>query len=390
MRKTLAIFLLAGATALAASNLAAQTVCPGYSIVINTPEDALTLAYNGAENPQDQVAALDKFMAANPDSKFAPCAHEYYTMAYLKLNNYDKVIEHGEKAIALGQRDVMSSLNVAKAYVASGKIGDAGLDAIVGAAEAMRAEGTPSRSSTLSDEDWKKELDAATAQANDWRAYMEYAFFQLIPREPDATKRLPWLDKFAVAYPDSAKFGQLHFQYFLAYKMSNQPDKAVEAGEKAVAADPNNLLAANLLAYDMAFVNKNPDRADQLARKALELVAAMKKPESVTDEQFKADQNNQSGMARLTLGYAAYVRAEKTKKVASAIDELKAAADLLPGSPTLQAQALYLLGSAYEFQYPPSHKLAIDALTRGAAIPGPFQAASQKLLADVKRAAGVK
>jgi tetratricopeptide (TPR) repeat protein len=244
----------------------------------------------------------------------------------------------------------------------------------------------------LSDEEWKKELDAATAQANDWRAYMLYAFFQLIPREPDAAKRLPWLDKFAAAYPDSAKSGQLHFQYFLAYKMSNQPAKAIEAGEKAVAADPNNLLAANLLAYDMAFVNKNPDRADQLARKALELVAAMKKPEGVTDEQFKADQNNQSGMAKLTMGYAAFAKASaaNSRKIGPAIDDLRAAADLLPGNPTLQAQALYLLGSAYEFQYPPSHKLAMDALTRAAAIPGPFQAASQKTLSDVKRAAGVK
>ncbi|MBI4166632.1 MAG: hypothetical protein HY508_12945 [Acidobacteria bacterium] len=392
MRKTLAIFLLAEAIPFAASHLAAQTVCPGYSIVINTPEDGLTLAYNGAENPQEQVAALDKFMEANPDSKFAPCAHEYYTMAYLKLNNYDKVIEHGEKAIALGQRDVMTSLNVAKAGVASGKLSDAALDAIVGAAEAIKAESNPGRSPTLSEEDWKKELDAATAQANDWRAYMAYAFFQLIPREPDGTKRLPWLDKFAAAYPDSAKSGQLDFQYFLAYKLSNQPAKAIESGEKAVAADPNNLLAANLLAYDMAFVNNNPDRAEQLARKALELATAMKKPESVTDDQFKADQNNQSGMAKLTMGYAAFAKASaaNSRKIGPAIDDLKAAADLLPGNPTLQAQALYLLGSAYEFQYPPSHKLAMDALTRAAAIPGPFQAASQKLLADVKKAAGVK
>lgn len=390
MRKLQAISLVAGAILLMGPRLAAQTVCPGYAIVINTPEDELTLAYNGAEGPQDQVAALDKFMAAHADSKFVPCAHEYYTMAYLKLNNYDKVIEHGEKAIALGQRDVMTSLNVAKAYVASGKVSDAGFDAVVGGAEVIEAEGTPSRSSTISEEEWKAELDAATAQANDWRAYMEYAFFQLIQREPDGNKRVQWLDKFAATYPDTPHVGQLHIQYLVAYKMTNQPDKAIEAGEKAVAADPNNVGVANQLAYDHAFVKRNADRADQLARKALEISAAMKKPEGVTDEQFKSEQNNQSGMARLTLGFAAFLRAEKTRKVAPAIDELKAAADLLSGNPPLQAEALYWLGSVYEFQYPPSHKLAIDALTRGAAIPGPFQAASQKLLADVKKAAGVK
>jgi len=390
MRKALLTVLLMGTMLAISPRLPAQAVCPGYSIVINTPEDELTLAYNGAEGPQDQVAALDKFMQAHADSKFAPCAHEYYTMSYLKLNEYDKVIEHGEKAVALGHRDVMTSLNVAKAYVASGKVGEGAFDAIVGAAEVIRTEGTPSRSSTLSEEDWQKELEAATAQANDWRAYMEYAFFQLIPREPDASKRIAWLDKFAEAYPDSPHPGQLHFQYFLAYKMTNQADKAIEAGEKAVAADANNVAAANLLAYDYAFVKRDADRATELAEKAFELSAAMKKPEGIADDQFQTDKNNQSGMARLTRGFSAYVKAEKTRKVGPAIDDLKAAADLLGGNPVLQAQALYLLGNAYEFQYPPNHKLAIDALTKASGIASPWQADSQNLLVNVKKAAGVR
>ncbi len=392
MRKALVSVHLAGVMLAMGSQLWAQTVCPGYAIIINTPEDELTLAYNGAEGPQDQIAALDKFMQAQAESKFAPCAHEYYTMAYLKLNNYDKVIEHGEKAFSLGHRDVMTSLNVAKAYVASGKVGDGGFDAIANAAEVIRTEGTPSRSSTISEEEWQKELEAAKAQANDWRAYMEYAFFQLIQREPDGNKRVQWLDKFAAAYSESSHASQLNFQYFLAYKMANQADKAIEYGEKTVAADPENVAATNLLAYDHAFAKQNADRATELAQKALALAAAMKKPEAMTDEQFKADQNNQSGMARLTMGYAAYAKASaaNSRKVGPAIEDLKIAADLLPGNPMLQAQAFYLLGSAYEYQYPPSHKQAIDALTRGVAIAGPFQAASQKLLADVKKAAGVK
>jgi len=392
MRKISALFVILAAFVLTAAPLWAQSVCPGYSIIINTPEDGLTLAYNGAENPQEQVAALDKFVAEYPDSKFLPCAQEYYTMVYLKLNDYDKVIEHGEKAIELGLRDVMTSLNLAKAYVTSGKVSDAAFDAVVGAAEPIRAESTPSRPSTISDEDWKKEVEASEVQGKDWRAYMEYAFYQLIPRETDGSKRLQWLDKFAQAYPDSANSSQLQFQYFLAYKMSNQPEKAIEAGDKAVASDPSNLLATNLLAYDYAFIKRDADRASELAGKALELADAMKKPEGMTDEQFAVDQKNQQGMAHLTMGYAAYEKAvaAKSRKVGSAIDDLKAASDLLPGNPVLQAQALYLLGNAYEYTYPPNHRLAIDALTQAAGIEGPFQGPSQKLLADVKKAAGVR
>jgi tetratricopeptide (TPR) repeat protein len=392
MRTIISAILMMATLLLAATRVEAQTVCPGYAIVINTPEDELTLAYNGAEDPEEKVAAVDKFLAAHPDSNFVPCAHEYATMAYLKLNNFDKVIEHGEKAFALGHRDVMTSLNVVKAYVGSGKVADGGFEAILNAPEIITKESTPSRDSGLSDEDWKKELEAAAAQARDWRAYMEYAFFQLIQREPDPSKRIGWLDKFAAAYPDSPNAGQLQFQYFLAYKMSNQPDKAIEAGEKSVAADPNNLAAVNLLAYDYAFVKNNADRAAQLAKSALELAAAMKKPDQLTEEQFKTDQNNQSGMARLTLGYAAYVRASaaNNKKIGPVIEDLKAASDLLVGNPTLQAQALFLLGNAYEYQYPPAHKPAIDALSQCVAIASPWQASAQDLLGKVKRAAGVK
>lgn len=386
MRKyRIVTFLLAGLSVVVP--LRAQQVCPGYSIVVNTPEDEMTLAYNGAENPQEQVAALDKFMQAHADSKFVPCAHEYYTMAYLKLNDYDKVIEHGEQGLAT-HPDLMLTINLAKAYVASGKVSDSAFQAILKAPELIKTESTPSRPPNVSEDDWKKEMDAAAEQAKDWRAYMEYAFFQLLQREPDASKRAQWLDQFVQGFPDSSNQGQINFNYYIAYKMANNPAKAEEYGEKAVAADPTNIAAANMLAYDYAFMRNSPDRASELAKKALDLAQAMKKGDGVPDDQFKKDQNNQMGMARLTLGYISFVKASKTKKVGPAIEDLKTAGDLLQVNPSLQGQALYLLGNAYEFQYPPNHKEALDALTRAASIPSPWQPQAQDLLGKVKKAAG--
>lgn len=387
MRKVIFSVLMAGAMLGLAPRLSAQSVCPGYSIVINTPSDELTLAYNGAEKPEDQIAALDKFMSEHGNDKFVPCAEEYYTMTYLKMNDYDKIIEHGEKALALNHRDVMTLLNLAKAYVANGKVSDAAFEAILSASEPIKSESNPSKAPNVSDDEWKKEVDAAAQQASDWRAYMEYAFFQLIQREPDGNKRVQWLDKFTQAYPESPNGGKLNFQYFLAYKIAGKADKALEYGEKAVASDPANVVAANLYAYDLAFVKRDADRAAELAKKALELATGMKKPEGVSDEQFKNDQDSQMGMAHLTLGYAGYVKAEKTKKVGPAIEDLKAAGDLLHANPALQGQALYLLGNAYEFQYPPNHKGALDALTRATSLATPWQAQAQDLLAKVKKVA---
>lgn len=390
MRKALGTVFLVGVTVAIAPQLPAQSVCPGYSIVINTPEDGLTLAYNGAESPQEQIAAIDKFMQEHADSKFVPCALEYYTMAHLKLNNYDKVIEYGEKAIALGHHDVMTSLNLAKAYVASGKVSDAAFGAILGAPEVILKEGTPSRGTKLSDEEWKKELEDATAQAADWRAYMEYAFFQLIQRETDGNKRMQWLDKFTAAYPESRNKGQISFNYFLAAKIANDAAKSDEYGDKAIADNPENVSALNLVADDFATRQTKLDQAEQYAQKAVTLIPTQSKPEGVPDDQFKASQDTQLGMAHLTLGYIAFQRGAKTKKVAPAIDLFKKASDLLTTNPQLQGRALFYLGYAFEVLYPPNHKGAIDALTRSAALASPWQGQAQELLGKVKKAAGVK
>ena len=107
-----------------ALSLGAQTPCPSLSVVVNTPEDELMLAVNGAENPQDQIAALEKFAQAHADSKFLPCVYEYLTSANVKLNNLDKAIEWGEKDVAASYADLNLTINLLKTYVGSGKAGD--------------------------------------------------------------------------------------------------------------------------------------------------------------------------------------------------------------------------------------------------------------------------
>ena len=67
------------------SLLWAQTPCPTIPVVVNSPEDKLMLEYNGADKPQDQVAALEKFAQEQADSRYIPCVNEYLTVAYLKI-----------------------------------------------------------------------------------------------------------------------------------------------------------------------------------------------------------------------------------------------------------------------------------------------------------------
>jgi tetratricopeptide (TPR) repeat protein len=386
MGKRFSSALLAG-WLLYALPLAAQLDC---TVVVNTPEDQLMLAVNGADGPQDQITALDKYAADHADSKFMPCVNNFYTTAYLKLNNFDKAIEYGEKDIAANVLDINLMLNLLKSYVGAGKPADAAFDLINKIPNQLKTESSSSRPAKMSDAEWTKAQEDMAAQAKDERAYAEYAFFQLLPRVTEPAKRVQFLDAFMQAFPDTANVGQVNYQYFVAYEYAGNPAKADEYGEKAIAADPNNVEYLDAVANDYANRQINLDKASEYAKKVLQLEPAAKKPEGVTDEQFKTTQNNLLGLAHLTLGYVEYQGATKTRKVAGAIQELKAAVDLLDANPELQAKALYLLGNAYEFEFPANHKAAIEALTRAAGLQSSFKGPSTDLLAKVKKAAHAK
>jgi len=380
---------LAASLLIATAPLLAQNPCPGYSVVVNTPEDQLMLAINGAEKPEDQIAALDKFTQANPDSKFMGCANEYYTIGYVKLGNFDKAIEYGEKDLAANYQDLSLLVNLMKAYVGAGKATDQAFDIISGKApDQIKKETTPAHPANASDADWQKIQQDAAEMAKDVTAYMEYAFFQLVPRVPDANKRITLLDQFEKAYPDADTqyAAQINYQYFMAYEMTGQGEKADTYGEKSLAADANNVQVLNLVAYDYSNRRTNLDKASDYAKKVVTLVPAMKKPEGEADDQFKAEQNNQLGMAHLTLGYIDFQKAStaRSRKVAPAIDELKSAADLLDGNPQLQGAALFYLANAYEYEVPPNHHEALAALNKAVTIQSPWQGQSRDLLAKVK------
>jgi tetratricopeptide (TPR) repeat protein len=380
-------FLLA-AMWMVAAPLFAQQPCPNLPVAIGSDEDRLMLAVNGADSPQEQLAALDKYAQDHADSRFMPCVNEYYASINLKLGNFDKSIEYAEKDLAANYQDLNLLLNAMRAYVASNKVSDTIFDAIDKVPDQIRAEINPARPPKASDADWEKIQNEAAEQAKESRSYAVYAFFQLLQRVTDGPKRVQIIDNFAKAYPEAEKdyASQLNGAYLDAYYLQNQTGKAVEYGEKSVAADPNNLVVLNTLAFIYAFAVAPPlvDKAADYAQKARTLAEGMKKPEGVDDATFKREQNNQLGMAHLTLGLVAMVRLSKTKKLGPAIDELKTAADLLDANPPLQGQALYYLAYAYESEYPANHRGAIEALSKAETLPGPFQSQSHDLLTKVR------
>jgi tetratricopeptide (TPR) repeat protein len=360
---------------LGASLLRAQQPCPRLPVIINTPEDKLMLAVNGADTPQEQVDALTKFAADYPTSRFVPCVNEYLTMTYVKMQDFDKAMEAGEKDLAANYLDVNLDVNLLKAYVGAGKATDNAFDLINKSPQLIHDETISSTS------------ENAAETAKDVRAYVEYAFFQLLPRVTDAAKRVAYLDAFVKAFPDTPNMNQVSVQYFAAYQLAGDSAKMFEYGQKAVAADPKNVSTLNLVAD--GFATSNPphlDQAAEYAQKALDLATAMQKPEGMTDDQFKASHDVALGLAHSTLGYVAMQKGAKTHHMADAITELKTASDLLDSNPPLQARALYFLGYSYELAYPANHHLAEEALTKAVSLDTPWKAQARDLLDKVKKA----
>ena len=179
----------------------------------------------------------------------------------------------------------------------------------------------------------------------------------------------------------------LDYRYAIAYKQSNQPEKADDYAEKAIASDPNNIEALNLISYDYALRRRtNQAKAEEYAKKVLAIVPTMKKPDGVTDEAFKAQQDMQQGMAHLVIGYLELEKTGASHRTAGAIKELQQAAELLGANPELQGEAYYFLGYSYEALYPPRHRDAIAALEHAASIQNSMQGQARALIAKIKSA----
>lgn len=355
-----------------AGALLAQQACRGFTVVTNSPEDKTMTAVTGAATPQEQIAALDTYAQAHAASTFMPCVDEYYAMAYLKLGQYDKVIEYGQKALESHDQNLALLISLAKGYVGGGQASPPAFAVIMKAPSEIQAESSKGGGEALPDKDIT--------------AYMEYAFYSLLPRVTSGSQRVEYLDQFLKAYPDGNSQGHADFQYFIAYKMLGNTAKADPYGEKAVTEDPNNIDALNLVAYDDAISRTNLRKAAEYAQKVLQMAPQIKKPDGMTGAQFQSAVNGKLGLAHLTLGYVDFVESTHTRRIAPAIDQLKTASSLLEGNAQYQAQALYYLGNAYEFAYPPNHRAAAEALERAAQLQTPWQSHARELLAKVRAA----
>jgi tetratricopeptide (TPR) repeat protein len=206
-------------------------------------------------------------------------------------------------------------------------------------------------------------------------------------RNGDPARLIEVGEGFLAKFPNSVYAGAVYAELASAYLNTNQPDKMVVAGTKAVEINPDNVDVLPLLAWAIPrrVTGQTPDAAQQLAKAqdyakhGIQLLTTMPKPEEMDDAAFTKAKNEKLAMCHDGIGVAEV----KTGKYDAAIAELNQSVEL---SATPDPVDFYLLGVANQLT---SHFTdAIASFTKcSTAGPPQIQAQCKAGLDDAKKKA---
>ena len=136
-------------------------------------------------------------------------------------------------------------------------------------------------------------------------------------KETDADKQIKEAEDLLTTYPDTDYKSQVLLIEATAYNQKRDYPKAIVAGEKSLAADPNSYATLLLLADIYSRTSKPTDfnlndnlaKAETYAKQALALLAKAEKPKAdLPDADWAAAKTNQEAQAYLALGFSAVLR----------------------------------------------------------------------------------
>src|SRR6266403_2224760 len=374
MRKTR---LLSGVLFLlgwSAGPLFAQQIGKFVPIQAGSEVDHALTEINAATDPAQKLALIDKFAAGPGSEGDNPIrADGLYVDYYLAQKNYDKALEYGDKLFALDQDNFQNAMNMIRA--ASEK-GDA--DRLISYGEKadgilQRYKNAPAPAGS-SAEAWTQQK-AQTLEANkDGITYIQNAVFSAVYQTKDAGKRASLLVRFAQIFADSPYANQALGVAATAYQQAQNAPKMLEVANGLLAKDPNNVGMLLLLSDYYGEKGEQLDKAEAYAKKAASVLETAKKPDEITDEQWKLQSGLQKGLALSSLGQ---INIQK-KDNAQAVTNFRAAAPLLKPDDGSYARNQYRLGFALlNLKRNPEAK---DAFTQAASVNSPYRGPAQEKL----------
>lgn len=341
-----------------------------------SPEDQALMAIANEPDAQKKLPMYQDFL-----EKFAsnPAAVAYgnwqLSQSYQTAGDLQKALEYGDKALGGSPRNLdilVSQAGIAQQMKDNAKV----MDYATRGSQVYDSIGKQTKPEGVSDQEFAQHVDDEKNAAKSSDEFLEAAAFNAVAAEPDARKRMEYIEHFTPAFPGSRFQEQIASYAMMSLSQLKDTPRLISYAEKTLATDPNNLPALLLLA-DTYSNDAKPGSAAKAATYAQKAIDAAKADAPDADRSRKVS----AGVAHSTLGYVDM----KQDKTAAAIPDLKAAAALLKGQDDQQyALAMYRLGFAYAKLSRVSE--AREVLQEAVKISGPVQQPAQELLLKVNAA----
>jgi tetratricopeptide (TPR) repeat protein len=334
--------------------------------------DHVMTEVNAATDPAQKLAAIDKF-AGIAQGDLAIVANDLYVNYYIAAKNYDKAFEYGDKLFALDPDNFQNAMNLVHAAAEKGDVDKmfAYGEKASGIVQRFKAAPAPEG---VSEDTWKERKTQTLADSKDNITYVEQLLFNGAYQVQNVNKRAGLLVKFGQLFPDSQYASQALGVAAASYQQTQNTAKMLEVANGLLAKDPNNIGMLILLSDYYSEKGEQLEKAEGQAKKVVSLIDSATKPEGVTDEQWKAQNALQKGLALSALGQ---INLQKRDN-ATAVTNLRAAAPLLKTDAGSYARNQYRLGFALlNLKKVPEAKAA---LTEAASLNTPYKGLAQDKL----------
>jgi tetratricopeptide (TPR) repeat protein len=181
-------------------------------------------------------------------------------------------------------------------------------------------------------------------------------------------------------FPDTPEGEQALTLAALSYQQAQNRAKMLEIANGALAKNPSDIGMLLLLADDYSEKGDQLDKAEAYAKKAAALTDTAKRPDSLSDEEWKQQLSVQKGLAFSALGQ---INIQK-KMNAQAVDNLTKAAPLLKSNAGAYARNQYRLGFAYLNLK--RNAEAKQAFTQAVSVDSPYKGPAQQKLNEIAAA----
>jgi len=323
-------------------------------------------AISAATDPAEKLKLIDEFSTAHPDDDFQILADEQYVIYYITAKQYDKAFEYGDKLWARDPDNYANGVNMVRAANEQGDTERVFAYGEKTAGILQRYKAAPAPAGTEA-QYWDQQKRLKLEQSKDDQDYIEQSMLNAAYQTKEPAKRADYLEHFAKSFPDSPNAQQALIGAAYSYQQAQNPQKMQELVNGVLAKDPNNagMLVAAADIYSEA--GTQLDKAEEYAKKVEALCDTAKKPENMTEEDWKKQNDLQKGLALSALGQVSLQK----KDSAGAVKNFLSAAPLLKADATSYARNQFRLGYAYVNLK--KKQEAIQAFTDAASVDSPFK-----------------